>query len=87
MPLQQTTLENSVAKGQIAHNEIMVTNEQNAHYENIVTNGEITHYENKVTHCFQLYSRILSSFFEVFHSFAWLFSKSSAADLLYVGKG
>ena len=37
--------------------------------------------------CFQLYSIIVLSFKEIFCAFVQIFSKSSAADLLYVGKG
>ena len=35
--------------------------------------------------CFQLHSIIFLSFIRIYHVFAWLFSKSSAADLLYMG--
>ena len=64
-PLQQTTFEKSVAKGEIAH-------------------------DNKFVHlpqCFQLYLMIKPLFMDIFHTFANMFSKSSAADLFYVGKG
>ena len=37
--------------------------------------------------CFQLYFTIMLSFMEIFQVFVTMFSKSSAADLLYVGKG
>ena len=39
--------------------------------------------------CFQLYSITLYIFSlpEIYLNFAWMFSRSSAADLLYVGKG
>ena len=36
---------------------------------------------------FQLYLTIKISFMEIFQVFVTMFSKSSAADLLYVGKG
>ena len=37
--------------------------------------------------CFQLYLTIKMSFMEIFQVFVTMFSKASAADLLYVGKG
>ena len=37
--------------------------------------------------CFQLDSSIILSFTEILHIFAKIFSKSSAADLLYLGMG
>ena len=65
MPLQQTTFENIVAKGEITHDEQFHLWPQ----------------------CFQLYLTINLSLMEIFQDFATMFSKSSAADLLYVGKG
>ena len=51
--------------------------------------GEIDHDEQftLLPQCFQLYLMIKRSFMEIFHIFANMFSKLSAADLLYVGKG
>ena len=40
-----------------------------------------------LSECFQLFSEIIPTFIELFPVFAWMFSKWSAADLLYVGKG
>ena len=62
MPLQQTTFENTVAKGEIVH------------YEQFL----------HLPQCFQLYLIIQLSFIEIFHVFAYMFWKSSAADLMYV---
>ena len=58
-------------------------------FENIVTKEEIAHNEQfrLLPHCFQLYSVIKPLFKGIICSFAKIFSKSSAADLLYVGKG
>ena len=50
-----------------------------------VTKGEIA--QNKQYRYLPLFSVIILSFLEIFLVFARLFSKSSAADLLYVGKG
>ena len=60
--LQQTTFENIMAKGEIAHDEQFPLFPQ----------------------CFQLYLMIKLSFMELFHIFAIIFSKSSAAELSYV---
>ena len=51
--------------------------------------GEIAHDEQCLPwpHCFQFYLTIKQSFIEIFQVFVTMFSKSSAADLLYVGKG
>ena len=65
MPLQQTTFENNVTKGEIAQ------------YEQFLL----------LSQCFQLFSVIKPTFIKLFRVFAWMFSKSSAADLMYVGKG
>ena len=58
-------------------------------FENMLTKEEIA--QNKQFHlwssCFQLYSIIVLSFKGSFKNISSLFSKSSAADLLYVGKG
>ena len=61
----QTTFENILAKGEIAHNEQFLLWPQ----------------------CFQLYLSIKLSFIEIFQVFVTMFSKLSAADFLYVGKG
>ena len=37
--------------------------------------------------CFQLHSIFILSFIKIYHIFVALFSKSSAAELLHVGKG
>ena len=50
---------------------------QQTYFENILTKGEIAH---------NLFSMIKLSFIEVNHIFNKNFSKSSAADLSYVGK-
>ena len=54
----------------------------------IVTKEEIAQIKQFLVlpQCFQLFSVIILSFIEIFHVFALLFSKLSAADLLYVGK-
>ena len=51
--------------------------------------GEIGHDEQfyHLPQYFQLYLVIKLSLMEIFHSFENIFSKLSAADLLYVGKG
>ena len=56
--------------------------------KNIVTKGEIAHHEQflLLSQCFQLYSIIKLLLMEIFQVYANMFSKSSAADLLYVGK-
>ena len=58
-------------------------------FENIVTKGDITHGEEFLClpQCFQLYSMNKLSFMVVYYIFAQMFSKLSAADLLYVEKG
>ena len=58
-------------------------------FENIVAKGEIAHDEQflHLPQCFQLYLIIKGPFMEISQCFARMFSKSSAADLLYVGKG
>ena len=50
---------------------------------------EIAHYEQFLLwpQCFQIYLTIRLSFLEIFQVFVTMFSKSSAADLLYVGMG
>ena len=67
----------------------ILTHLQQTTLENIVTKGEIAHDEQfpLLPHCFQLYLIIKFSFMEIFHIFADMFSKSSAAELPYVGKG
>ena len=61
---------------------------QQMNYENIVTRGQIGHNEDfsLLPQCLQLYSLIKRSFIEHFQVFAKIFSKKSAADLLYVEK-
>ena len=58
-------------------------------FENIVAKGEIAHDQQFLLwpQSFQLYLIIKLSFMEIFQVFVTMFSKSSAADLLYVGKG
>ena len=58
-------------------------------FENIEAKGEIAHDEQFLLwpQCFQLYLTIELSFMEIFQVFVTIFLKSSAADLLYVGKG
>ena len=51
-------------------------------FHNIITNGEIL-----LPQYYQLDSMIKPSIIEVNHSFNQMFLKSSAADLLYLGKG
>ena len=53
-------------------------------FENNVAKGEIAHDEPQ---CFQLYLTIKLYFMEIFHVFVTIFSKSSAAEFVYVGKG
>ena len=57
-------------------------------FENIVVKGKITHDEQfpHLPQCFQLFSAIKSRSIEIFYVLAVLFSKSSAADMLYVWK-
>ena len=56
-------------------------------FENNVTKDEITHDEQfpKLSQCYQLHSKAIPSFIEIYHSFIEILSKSNAADLLYVG--
>ena len=51
--------------------------------------GDIAHDEQfpLMPQCFQLYLMIKLSFMEIFHILVNMFSKSSAAKLLYVVKG
>ena len=58
-------------------------------FENIATKEEITQNEQflLLSPCFQLYSIIVLSFSENFHICVYMFSKSSAVELLFVGKG
>ena len=58
-------------------------------FENIVANGEIAHDKQFPIwqQCFQLLLMINLAFMEINHIFSNMFSKSSAADLLYVGRG
>ena len=53
-----------------------------------MTKGEIAQKKQYLLlpKCFQLYSIIMLFYIEIFHIFDKMFSKSSAADLLYVGK-
>ena len=65
-PLQHTTFEDIVAKGEIA-----------LYYEQFLFWQQ----------CFQLYLTIQLYFIEIFHVFVNMLSKSSASELLHVGKG
>ena len=58
-------------------------------YETIEANKEIAHDEQflLLPQCFQLDLVIILSFIEIVHDFANMFSKTSAADFLYVEKG
>ena len=58
-------------------------------FENVVAKGEIAHHEqfHLWPQRFQLYLTIKLSFMDILQIFVTMFSKSSAADLLYVGKG
>ena len=58
-------------------------------FENIVAKGEIARDEQFPLwpQCFQLYLTVKISLVEIFQVFVTMFSKSSAADLLYIGKG
>ena len=58
-------------------------------FENIVTKEEIAKNEQflLLSLCFQLYSIIVLSFKGSFQKNSGMFSKLSAADFLYVGKG
>ena len=51
--------------------------------------GEIAHDEQFPfwPQCFQLYLTVKLSFMDIFQVFVNMFSKSSATDLWYVGKG
>ena len=62
---------------------------QRTNIENIVAKGEIAHDEqfHLWPQCFQLYLTIKLSFMEIFQVFVTMYTKSSAADLLYVDKG
>ena len=57
-------------------------------FEKIVTKGEIAHNEqfHLLPEYFQCYLIVKPSLMEIFHMFAKVFSKSSAADLFYVCK-
>ena len=57
---------------------------QQTTFENLVTQNEQF---LLLPQCFQLFLIILLLFMEIFHVFVYKFSNSSAADLLYVGKG
>ena len=61
----------------------------NPSLENVVTKEEIAQNEQflLLPQCFQLYSANTLYFFEKFHTSVDMFSKLSAADLLYVGEG
>ena len=56
-------------------------------FENIEAKGEIAHDEKFHSQYFQLHFIIILPFIENFHIFAQRCSKSSTADLSYVGKG
>ena len=57
--------------------------------ENIAAKGEIAHDDQFLLwpQCFQLYLTIKLFFMEIFQVIVTMFSKLSAADLLYVQKG
>ena len=52
-------------------------------FENILAKGEIVHLSPSTT----TFSTIKLSFIEIVKVFVTMFSKSSAAELLYMGKG
>ena len=58
-------------------------------FDNIGAKGEIAHDEQFQLwqQCFQLYLTIELSFTEIYSVFATMFSKLSATELLFVGKG
>ena len=71
-----------------------LTTLQQTTFEIIVAKGEIAHNEQflHLLQCFQLssiikYIYIYISYIEIFHILSSMFSKSSAAELMYVGKG
>ena len=66
-----------------------LTQKQQTTFENIVPKGVIAHDEqfHLWPQCFQHYLTIKLAFMENFHYFVTMVSKSSAADVLYVGKG
>ena len=59
---------------------------QQTTFENILTRGENEQFL-LLAQCFQIFSIIKPLFMEIFHVFANIFSRSSSADLFYVGKG
>ena len=58
-------------------------------FENIVAKGGFALIKQflLLPKCFQLFIIIVLSFIEIYHIFAKMYSKSSTADFLYVGKG
>ena len=62
---------------------------QQTTFENTVKKEEFAKKEQflHLSQCFQLFSVIIATFIELFRVFATMFSKSSAAELLYVVKG
>ena len=67
----------------------MLTQYQQTTYENILAKGEIAHDEQFLhwSQCFQLYLTSKLSFVVIFQVCVTMFSKSSAAYVLYVEKG
>ena len=61
---------------------------QGMNFENNVTKVEIVYYGQTpvLPRCFQLQIIIIVSFIEMFHVFPVCYTKSSAADVLHVGK-
>ena len=72
----------------LSHLQTHFTQYKQVTFENIVAKGKIAHDEQFLLwpQCFQLYLEIKLSFMEIFLFFATIFSKSSVADLFYVGK-
>ena len=70
-------------------NKRLLTPRQQTTFKIIVTKGEIAHNEQflHLPQLFQLYSIIILSILDIFYILDLIISKSSAADLLYVGKG
>ena len=71
------------------HCKRILMQQQKTTFANIVAKGDIAHDEHFLfwPQCFQLYLTVDLSFLEIFQVFANMFSKSSAADLLYVEEG
>ena len=67
----------------------ILTTLQQTSFENIVTKEEIACFEQLFSFLtmFKLFFSNYTFIYRDFQCFAWVISKSSAADLLYVGKG